>query len=181
MNNERAAVTVYTLSGCLYCQQARALLRRRGVPFTEILGDGEPGFRRRLLELTGRTSVPQITVDGDPVGGASDLTRLDRRGLLLPIIRREPFPRAVVVRHLNPVGMLTAPFGGRRGLWRHVVEVVERDGHLLERFPAGSAELAVLLADSLNEQDARVLETARASGAGIVRCPTVRECPLTTG
>lgn len=151
MNADRAAVTVYTLSGCGHCERARTLLRRRGIPFTEICGDGEPGFRRRLRELTGGSSVPQITIDGEPVGGASDLAHLDRRGILASLARREPFPRAVVARRFNPVGLLTAPVGGSCGLWRHAVEIVERDGNVLRRVPAGSAEAAALLADSLNE------------------------------
>jgi len=154
MGTDQASVTVYTLSGCIHCARARTLLRRRGIPFTEVSGDGEPGFRRRLRELTGGATVPQITIDGVAVGGASDLARLDRQTLLAPLARREPFPRAVIRRRLNPVGLLTAPVGGTCGLWRHVVEVVERDGRVLQRLPVASAELAAQLAESLNGQDA---------------------------
>ena len=153
MNNEAAAVTVYTFAGCIHCDQAQALLRRRKIVFTEIRGDRSPGFRRKLLRLTGRASVPQIMIDGAPVGGASDLARLERRGVLMPLVRREPFPRAVAARRLNPVGLLTAPFGGTCGLWRHRVDIVERDGRPVGRLPAGSADEAVRLAGVFNEQE----------------------------
>ncbi|RDI73994.1 Glutaredoxin [Gaiella occulta] len=154
MDADHSTVAVYTLPGCAHCERARALLRRRGISFTEVRGDGVPGFRRMLLELTGRASVPQITIDGAPVGGASDLARLDRRGILVPLARREPFPRARAVRRFNPVGLLAAPFGGTYGLWRHAVDVVERDGRLRERLPVGSAEQAAQLAGLLNERAA---------------------------
>ncbi len=150
MDDEAAAVTVYTFAGCAHCNQARALLRRRKIVFTEIRGDRSPSFRARLLQLTGRATVPQIMIDGAAVGGASDLARLERRGVLMPLVRREPFPHAVAARRLNPVGLLTAPFGGTCGLWRHRVDILERDGRAIERVPAGSAEQAAELAASFN-------------------------------
>lgn len=152
MNNEAGAVTVYTLSGCIHCDQARALLRRREIVFTEIRGDRSPGFRRKLLRLTGRASVPQIIIDGAPVGGASDLARLDRRGVLIPLVQREPFPHAVAARRLSLVGLLAAPFGGTCALWRHRVDIVERDGQPVERLPAESADEAVRLVRIFNQQ-----------------------------
>lgn len=153
MNAGRAPVTVYTLSGCIHCDQARALLRRREIVFAEIRGDSSPGFRRRLQELTGRATVPQIVIDGVPVGGASDLARLDRRGVLMPLVQRDPFPRAVAARRLNLVGLLTAPVGGTRGVWRHRVDILERDGRPAGRFPAGSAGQALQLAAVFNEHE----------------------------
>lgn len=150
MNDEAAAVTVYTFAGCTHCDQARALLRRHKIVFTEIRGNRSPGFRDTLLRLTGRATVPQIMIDGAAVGGASDLARLERRGVLMPLVRREPFPRAVAARRLHPVGLLTAPFGGTCGLWRHRVDILERDGRAIERVPADSAEQAAEIAASFN-------------------------------
>jgi len=49
---------------------------------------------------------------------------------------------------------VAAPFGGTCGLWRHLVDVVDRDGRLVDRLPAGSAEQAAGLAAVLNEQKA---------------------------
>ena len=146
-------MTVYTLSGCPHCVRARDLLRRRGLPFEEVNGDGQPGFGDRLLELTGRLTVPQIVIGSEPIGGASELARLDRRGLLVPLARGERFPRAVVRRRLNLVGLLAAPFGGSCGLWRYRVDLVERDGTVLERMAVRSGVEAVELAHFLNERE----------------------------
>ena len=44
--------------------------------------DHDPVFRARVLDLTGRWTVPQILVDGQPIGGFAELRELDRRGLL---------------------------------------------------------------------------------------------------
>lgn len=153
MGAEQSAVTVYTLAGCLHCDRARRLLWRRAIPFREIRGDGVPDFGRRLRELSGRTTVPQIVIDGTPVGGASELARLDRRGLLLPLVDGERFPRAIVSRSLNPLGLLAAPLGGSCGIWRHRVELVGRDGGTLERMPARSAAEAAELAAFVNERE----------------------------
>ena len=154
MAPDRPAVTMYTLSGCVHCARARRLLARRGIEFREVRGDGDPGFRRMLRELTGRATVPQITIGGVPVGGASELARLDRRRILVPLARGASFPLAVARRRFNPVGLVAAPFGGTCGLWRHLVDVVDRDGRLVDRLPAGSAEQAAGLAAVLNEQKA---------------------------
>ena len=119
----------------------------------EINGDGVRGFRGRLRELTGRSTVPQIVIDGTAIGGASELAQLDRRGLLLPLVHGEPFPYAIVGRRLNLVGLLAVPFGGSC-IWRYRVEVVERDGRVLERMQAVSAAEAAELALFLNERQA---------------------------
>jgi len=73
---------MYTTAWCGYCDRARALLRDRSLPFEEINLDDDPGFRARLLDLTGRWTVPQILVDGRPIGGYTELRELDRRRLL---------------------------------------------------------------------------------------------------
>lgn len=73
---------MYSTRWCGYCDMARALLREHGLPFEEIGLDDDPAFRARLLDLTGRWTVPQILIDGRPVGGYMELRELDRRGLL---------------------------------------------------------------------------------------------------
>jgi hypothetical protein len=57
-----------------------------------VSGDGIPGFRRRLQELTGGSTVPQVVVDGRPIGGADRLARLDRRGVLAALAYGDPLP-----------------------------------------------------------------------------------------
>ena len=73
---------MYSTAWCGYCDRARALLSERDLPYEEIPLDDDPAFRARLLDLTGRWTVPQILVDGRPIGGFSELRELDRRGLL---------------------------------------------------------------------------------------------------
>jgi glutaredoxin 3 len=73
---------MYTTAWCGYCDRARALLRERGLPFEEVNLDDDPAFRATLLDLTGRWTVPQILIDGTPVGGFLELSELERRGLL---------------------------------------------------------------------------------------------------
>ena len=73
---------MYTTAWCGYCVRAKALLRSRGIAYEEIdLGD-DPSFRARLNELTGGWTVPQILIDGRPIGGYTELWRLDREGRL---------------------------------------------------------------------------------------------------
>lgn len=156
-SEQTAAVAVYTLSGCSHCARARAHLRRREIAFTEIRGDGRPGFRSEFLELTGGSTVPQIMVDGTAIGGASDLARLDRRGILLPLVRRQPFPLAIVARHFSPAGLAAKIVGVGCGPWRYGVEVVSSDGHVVARLSASEA-LAHQLADAFNAGDRTVSE-----------------------
>ena len=73
---------MYTTRWCGYCVRAKALLESKRLPFEEIVLEGEPGFRERLQELTGGWTVPQIVIDGEPVGGYTELWRLDRDGRL---------------------------------------------------------------------------------------------------
>ena len=75
-------IQIYTTRWCGYCVRAKALLDRRGLPYEEISLDDDPGFRARLHELTGGWSVPQIVVDGEPMGGYTELWSLDRTGRL---------------------------------------------------------------------------------------------------
>jgi glutaredoxin 3 len=77
-----ATVQMYTTRWCGYCVRAKALLESRGIAFEEIELDDDPGFRQRLLELTGGWTVPQILIDGRPIGGYTELWQLDRSGEL---------------------------------------------------------------------------------------------------
>jgi glutaredoxin 3 len=75
-----ARVQVYTTEWCGYCVRAKALLASKGIDFEEINLDDDPGFRQKLLELTGAWTVPQIVVDGRPIGGYTELWQLDKSG-----------------------------------------------------------------------------------------------------
>jgi glutaredoxin 3 len=75
-------IQVYTTRWCGYCVRAKALLDSKDLPYEEISLDDDPGFRRNLHELTGGRTVPQILIDGTPIGGYTELWRLDKSGAL---------------------------------------------------------------------------------------------------
>jgi glutaredoxin 3 len=77
-----ARVQMYTTRWCGYCVRAKTLLNGKGIPFDEIFLDEDPAFRQRLHDLTGGWTVPQILIDGKPIGGYTELWRLDRDGAL---------------------------------------------------------------------------------------------------
>ncbi len=80
-------VTMYTTQVCPFCVRAKALLAERGVTaIDEIRVDLDPGARDRMVELTGRRTVPQIFIGDVHVGGCDDLHALDRRGELMPLL-----------------------------------------------------------------------------------------------
>ena len=73
-------IVIYTTRWCGYCVRAKALLDGKGLAYEEITLDDDPAFRRRLQELTGGWTVPQILIDGTPIGGYTELWRLDKSG-----------------------------------------------------------------------------------------------------
>jgi glutaredoxin 3 len=77
-----ARVQIFSTRWCAYCVRAKALLDARGVDYEEISLDDDPAFRQKLFDLTGAWTVPQILVDGQPLGGYTELWRLDRDGRL---------------------------------------------------------------------------------------------------
>ncbi len=77
-----ARVRVYSTRWCGYCVRAKALLESRGIEYEEISLDDDPAFRQKLFDLTGGWTLPQILIDGRPIGGYTELWRLDRDGLL---------------------------------------------------------------------------------------------------
>jgi glutaredoxin 3 len=75
-------IQLYTTRWCGYCVRAKALLEGKGLEFEEISLDEDPAFRQYLFDLTGNWTVPQILIDGRPIGGYTELWRLDRAGAL---------------------------------------------------------------------------------------------------
>jgi len=82
------AVRMYTTQVCPYCIRAKALLKQRGVQqIEEVRVDLNPAERDRMIELTGRRTVPQIFIGDTHVGGCDDLMLLDRSGALAPLLQ----------------------------------------------------------------------------------------------
>ena len=81
------AVTMYSTLVCPYCQHAKALLKQRGVEtIDDVRVDLDPAQRAKMVELTGRRTVPQIFIGSTWVGGCDDLVALDQRGELVPML-----------------------------------------------------------------------------------------------
>ncbi|MGI8421438.1 MAG: glutaredoxin 3 [Gaiellaceae bacterium] len=75
-------IQMYTTQWCGYCVRAKALLDSKGLAYEEINLDEDPQFRQKLLDLTGGWTVPQILIDGAPIGGYTELWQLNRDGKL---------------------------------------------------------------------------------------------------
>src|SRR2546430_13476871 len=103
-----ARVQMYTTAWCGYCVRAKALLEGKGIEYEEIDLDDDPHFRQKLLELTGGWTVPQILVDGNPIGGFTEPWRLAKSGgaaanrAPLPFTARRPGGTRVPARPPPP-------------------------------------------------------------------------------
>jgi glutaredoxin 3 len=76
-------VEIYTTPYCPYCMDAKALLRKKNVAFTEIDVSRDRVLRNKITERAhGRTTVPQIFIGAIHVGGCDDLYALDGEGKL---------------------------------------------------------------------------------------------------
>jgi glutaredoxin 3 len=82
-----AKVEIYTTMICPYCFRAKRLLAERHVDYQEIDVMNDPRRREEMTRRAGgRTSVPQIFINGQHVGGSDDLYALDRAGRLAPML-----------------------------------------------------------------------------------------------
>jgi len=82
-----AKVIMYSTAVCPYCIRAEQLLKSRGVEAIEkIRVDLDPDARERMIEQTGRRTVPQIFIEGRHIGGCDELYALDRAGGLAPLL-----------------------------------------------------------------------------------------------
>ena len=81
-----ANIVIYTTAVCPYCVAAKNFLQSKGQTWEEVRVDTNPDIRRRMTEMTGRTSVPQIFINDTHVGGYDDMIALHRKGGLEPLL-----------------------------------------------------------------------------------------------
>ena len=82
-----ARVEIYTKFLCPYCARAKALLKAKGVAVEEYdITMGGPKRAEMIERAGGRTTVPQVFIDGRAIGGSDDLAALDRSGGLDPLL-----------------------------------------------------------------------------------------------
>ncbi len=80
-------VKMYTTAVCPYCVQAKRILKSKGVDaIEEVRVDALPEERMKMVELTGRRTVPQIFIGSTHVGGCDDLMALDAQGGLVSLL-----------------------------------------------------------------------------------------------
>ena len=77
-----AKVILYSSRFCPYCMRAKQLLQQKGQAFEEIVVDGKPDLRAEMTKKAGRTSVPQIWINDQHIGGCDDLFHLNQTGKL---------------------------------------------------------------------------------------------------
>jgi glutaredoxin 3 len=94
-----AHVQIYVTSTCPYCVAAKRLLGKKKVSFTEINVEDRPELRSWLMATSGQRTVPQIFVNGESVGGFSDIDDLDREGKLDPLLAQAPDAGAPALPH----------------------------------------------------------------------------------
>ena len=76
-------IVIYTKSSCPYCHAAKDLLRRKGAPFEEVGVEGDRASQAAMAQKAGgRSSVPQIFIGAEHVGGCDDLYELESAGRL---------------------------------------------------------------------------------------------------
>jgi glutaredoxin 3 len=86
-NAVMASVDIYTRQFCGYCSAAKKLLETKGVGFTEFDATNAPELRQEMIQrANGKSTFPQIFIDGEHVGGCDDLHELERAGKLDPLL-----------------------------------------------------------------------------------------------
>jgi glutaredoxin 3 len=83
---DMADILIYSTAICPYCVAAKNFLKSRNQSWTEVRIDTDPQKRAEMLERTKRTSVPQIFINGQHVGGYDDMIALDRSGGLKTLL-----------------------------------------------------------------------------------------------
>lgn len=82
-----AQIEIYTSMFCGFCHRAKRLLKQKGAAFEEIDVTMGPRKRAEMIDRAGgRTSVPQIFIDGRHIGGCDELYALESKGKLDPLL-----------------------------------------------------------------------------------------------
>lgn len=81
-------IEIYTWSTCPFCMRAKGLLNKKGVEYTEYCIDGDDQARQKMADrANGRTSLPQIFINDQHIGGCDDIYELEFQGELDPLLK----------------------------------------------------------------------------------------------
>jgi len=75
-------IKMYTKGYCSFCFAAKNLLAKRGLEYEEVSLSANPLVEKEMRDLTGGRTVPQIVIDGRPIGGYTELVEMDMDGEL---------------------------------------------------------------------------------------------------
>jgi len=85
-----ADVLVYMRPTCGYSQRAMSLLRKKGVQFETVDISANPERRQEMIDRSnGRSTVPEIFINGRHIGGCDDLMELEGSGQLDPMLAEQ--------------------------------------------------------------------------------------------
>ena len=76
-------IEMYTTQTCPYCVNAKALLKQKGLEYTEIDVSKDADKAKEMVERSGYQTVPQIFIDGESIGGFTELIKLNGAGALV--------------------------------------------------------------------------------------------------
>ena len=80
--SDKARITMYGSEHCSYCMAARMLLKKKGFEYEEHLVGSDPALREEMIQRSSKTSVPQIFIDDQAIGGFDELYELEISGEL---------------------------------------------------------------------------------------------------
>jgi thioredoxin reductase (NADPH) len=109
-----AHIEIYTKHWCPYCDRAKALLQSKGIAYEEIDVTQNPDREHEITQRSQRRTVPQIFINGTPVGGSDDLAVLNASGELDRMVGSgdpDDVARKEVTNHFSLVIMGTGPAG----------------------------------------------------------------------
>ncbi len=133
-------VEFYTRAWCGFCTRAKALLDRKGVDYTEIDLTRDSAAQQEVVRRSGRRTLPQIFIDGESIGGWSELSAMDERGELDRMLAdagggageapQETGVRKVIIIGSGPAGLTAAIYAARANLEPLCIEGAQAGGQL---------------------------------------------------
>jgi glutaredoxin 3 len=78
--NGKPRIRIYGSDFCGFCIAARALLTRKGLAFEDVPVGADPELRRKMEEISGGRTIPQIFIDDRPIGGFDELYAMNESG-----------------------------------------------------------------------------------------------------